>query len=59
MFSQGKFLIVAPKADATVFLGDLEMDPGVVYPLQINTEILLGEAVLHFRVVTGDDFQVE
>ena len=56
MFSQGKFLIVAPKEDAPVFLGDLEMDPGVVYPLQINTEIQLGSAVLFFRVVDENDF---
>lgn len=58
LFSQGKFLIVAPKEDAATFLGDLEMEPGVIYPLQINTEISIGDARLLFRVVDEDDFDV-
>jgi hypothetical protein len=58
LFSQGKFLIVAPKEGASTFLGDLEMEPGVIYPLQINTEISIGDACLHFRVVDEDDFDV-
>lgn len=57
MFSQGKFLIVAPKADAPVFLGDVEMDPGVAFPLEIDTVIKVGQASLLFRVVEDSDFE--
>jgi hypothetical protein len=56
LFSQGKFLIVAPKEDAPVFLGDFQCDPGVVYPLQIDTSIKIGEATLVFRVVEEADW---
>lgn len=56
MFSQGKFLIVAPKENAPVFLGDVEMDPGVAFPLEIDTTIKVGSCSLHFRVVDDGDF---
>jgi len=56
LFSQGKFLIVTPQEP--VMLGDVEMDPGIAFPLEINTDIMIGEARLRFRVVEGDaDFQ--
>lgn len=57
MFSQGKFQIVAPKKDAPVSLGDVEMQPGAIYPLEINTAIHLGNASLLFREVREKDFQ--
>ena len=47
----------APKEEAPVFLGDFKMDPGVVYPLQIDTEIKIGEATLFFRVVEESDWE--
>ena len=56
MFSQGKFLIVAPKASAPVYLGDVEVDPGIAFPLEINTDIHLGEARLRFREAEEKDF---
>ncbi len=69
LFSQGKFLIVGPKAEAPVTLqklsaagdqvGDpVEMDPGVAFPLEIDTEVALGndDATLRFRVVDDGDF---
>jgi hypothetical protein len=59
MFSQGKFLIVAPKANAPVFLGEVEVDTGIAFPLEINTDIHIGEARLRFREVTPEDFLFE
>lgn len=56
MFSQGKFLIVAPKANAPVFLGEVEVDTGIAFPLEINTDIHIGEARLRFREVAPKDF---
>ncbi|RMG18861.1 MAG: FHA domain-containing protein [Planctomycetota bacterium] len=56
MFSQGKFLIAQPKKGPETWLGDLRMEPGVIYPLQIDTEIRVGEARLFFRVVDEADF---
>lgn len=56
MFAQGKFFVAAPKADARVYLGDIEMDPGVTFPLEINTLIRIGEATLLFRPVRDEDF---
>ncbi len=69
LFSQGKFLIVAPKANAPVTLqkltaaGDVvgdpvEMDAGVAFPLETDTEVALGAeaATLRFRVVDEGDF---
>ena len=56
MFSQGKFLIVAPKANAPVFLGEVEVDTGIAFPLEINTDIHIGEARLRFREVNPEDF---
>jgi hypothetical protein len=58
MFSQGKFQIVAPRSSAPVYLGDLKMDPGAVFPLEINTKILIGEASLVFREVRDRDFKL-
>ncbi|MDF1660277.1 MAG: hypothetical protein P1V97_00795 [Planctomycetota bacterium] len=57
MFSQGKFQIVATKRDAPVSLGDVEMQPGAIYPLEINTAIHLGNASLLFREVREKDFE--
>ena len=59
LFSRGKFLIVAPRSDAPVRLGDVEMDPGAVFPLEINTEIHIGSASLTFRELDDDDFLPE
>jgi len=56
MFSQGKFLIVAPKANAPVFLGEVEVDTGIAFPLEINTDIHIGEARIRFRELNPQDF---
>ena len=56
MFSQGKFMIVAPRASASVFLGEVEVDPGIAFPLEINTDIHIGEARLRFREAEEKDF---
>jgi hypothetical protein len=58
MFSQGKFLMVAPRTDATVSLGEVKMETGAVFPLEINTEIRIGEASLLFREVRDRDFEL-
>ena len=39
LFSQGKFLIVAPKEDAVTYLGDLEMEPGVIYQYRVEASV--------------------
>ncbi|MGE0712230.1 MAG: FHA domain-containing protein [Planctomycetota bacterium] len=54
MFSQGKFLIVSPKEP--VLLGDVEVDPGIAFPLEINTDVHVGHARLRFRVIDEGDF---
>jgi hypothetical protein len=54
MFSQGKYLIVSPREP--VLLGDVELDPGVAFPLQIDTDIRIGDARLRFREVNDADF---
>ncbi|MBL4849833.1 MAG: hypothetical protein JKY65_30260, partial [Planctomycetes bacterium] len=59
MFSQGKYLIVAPKASAPVFLGDVEVDTGIAFPLEINTDVHVGDARLRFREATAADFAFE
>lgn len=59
LLKSGKYQILTPKSDATLELpnGDVvALEPGVPATLPIDAKLLIGEAIITFRVVTEEDF---
>jgi hypothetical protein len=57
ILNEGKFQVVATKQGAKVYLGEVELEPGVPTNLAIDTEIKIGNAKLAFREAEDGDFE--
>jgi hypothetical protein len=56
LLNDGKLQIVATRQNAKVYLGDVELEPGVPTNLAIDTEIKIGNAKVLFREAEDGDF---
>lgn len=56
MLSDGHYVLIAPRAESPVFVNDQELPAGQRRILEINTDIRIGSARLHFREAQEPDF---
>ncbi|MCO5169422.1 MAG: cell envelope integrity protein TolA [Planctomycetes bacterium] len=56
ILNDGKLQVVATRQNAKVYLGDVELEPGVPTNLGVDTELTIGNAKIAFREAEDGDF---